>query len=214
MSVFQDIGDLLLLALFTPPWGWIGLLGLLFVTGMIVLAIREARSTEEGKQKWRNYTHSSMGKKKIVLATVFAVITVAMLLRFMTSGSHGYCTRKGKEHTDEQFIKAALASDAKFIFKLDDPNKVMNHVLIGKLVNDYYAKYPDCCKVFRERRDEVGSLSWLEWRNGVVVRIRDEQSLKAYRNGIKRLVDYGLIYVWVDNCSLGTDIIPEITPGG
>lgn len=207
MRILQDICDLILLALISPM-AWAALTGLLFLT----FAIREARSTEEGSRKWRDYVHSGAGRRRIAAASILLVVVAIALFRFITAGSHGYCATDGTYRKDEDFVRAALVSDANFMFRLS-PSEVTDRTLIEKVVDKYMKENPDCCKVFRVREDEVGELSWIMWLDGVVVRIRNEESLTAFRAGTKRPFDVGLRYVWVGNCLVGADVIPEITPG-
>ncbi|MDD5057464.1 MAG: hypothetical protein PHQ60_06300 [Sideroxydans sp.] len=212
MRFIQDIGDLLLAGFLFSPYGWIALL----LGGIFFMAVREEMTTEEGKRRWQGCAQLVRGRKRIALVSIVAIIALVLSFQFMTSGSHGRCSKDGKYPTDEEFIKAALAM---LLYKFDPSNVEQGSELAKKLAADYWAKNPDCCKVFRERADEdegVRALSWVIWRNGVVVQIRRDESLKAFRRGEKRLFDVGLNYVYVGNCGGGGygDAMLEITPGG
>jgi hypothetical protein len=215
MRLIQDIGDLTLVGFLFTPYGWIALL----LAGMFFMAVREEMSTEKGKKKWQGYSQFVRGKKRIALVSVAAIIALALTSQFMTSGSHGQCSKDGKYPTDEEFIKAALRNDPVALFKLD-PSKIVQYAdQIPQLAENYLAHNPDCCKVFRKRESEVSELSWSYWRDGVVVRVRTEKSLKEFGSGTKGLtgtgyvLDDGIGYVYVGNCG-GVTSIPELTPGG
>ncbi len=206
MRILQDIGDLLLLALISPM-AWAALTGLLFLT----FAIGEARSTEEGSRRWRDYVHSGAGRRRIAAASILLVVVAIALFRLITAGSHGYCATGGKHHSDEEYIRVALKGN---IGLLVFPRKIEDPVEADKLITNFLVRNPDCCKVFRARDSEVGNMSWVWWRNNVVVRIRNEESLKEYRRGEKIAVDNGLYYATVDNCLDGSHVIMELIPGG
>lgn len=216
MRVIQNIGDLILLALLSPAWVWITLFGVVFLGGAFVLATREAVSTEEGRRKWQDFVHSKLGKKKLALASIFSIIVVGSIFSFITSGSHGHCSLDGRHHSDEEFIRAALKGNMGL---LTFPEVVSDPAQKDRIITEFLAKNPDCCKVFRDWyselwSSELGDLSWFTWNNNVVVRIRNEKSLKAYRRGEKVLLDEGLYYATVDNCLQGTHAIIELIPGG
>lgn len=165
--------------------------------------------------KWQGYAQLIRGRRRIALVSVAAFFVVVMSFQSMTSGSHGRCLKDGKYPTDEEFIKAALYM---LLYKFD-PNLEQASELAKKRAADYWAKNPDCCKVFREHIDDdegIRALSWMIWRDGVVVQTRRDESLKAFRRGEKRLSDVGLNYVYVGNCGGGGygDAMLEITPGG
>ena len=205
MNIFQDISDLLLVGfLFSPPYGWFAVIALLFLGG----ALKEYFSTEEGKVKWQAIVANN---RRITFVSVFVLIAVVMLFQFMTSGSHGQCSRDGKSPTDEEFIRVALRGNIRL---LTFPNEVTDLAEKEKIINSFLSKNPDCCKVFRERSDELEWMSWADWRDSVVVRARNEKSLNALRRGEKIFVDDGISYARVNNCLHGTHVIEEMIPGG
>lgn len=216
MSIFQGIEDFIFKGIFFPPLGWITFLGLFMWCGIMFWVVRAGVPVSEGKRNWQGYVHSPSGKKRIVIVSVASILmgVVPIAVMSVMSGSQGLCGKDGKYHTDQEFIKAALISQARFFVKLDAPSQVTDYVLMDKLVSEYLSNNPDCCEVFRERTDELESMSWVMWKGSVVVKMRNEESLKAFRRGEKRMVDSGLYYVLVDNCLYGTDVINELSPGG
>ncbi|HKB59203.1 MAG TPA: hypothetical protein VKC56_04070 [Gallionellaceae bacterium] len=216
MNIFQGTGDTIIMGIFFPPLGWITFLGLFMWCGIIFWALRAGVPVSEGKRNWQGYVHSPSGKKRIVVVSVASILmgVVPIVVMSVMSGSHGLCGRDGKFHTDREFIRAALMSQARFFVKLDTPNQVTDYVLMDKLVSDYLSNNPDCCEVFRERTEELEAMSWVMWKDSVVVKMRTEENLKAFRRGEKRIPDRGLYYVLVDNCLYGTDVINKLSPGG
>jgi len=168
-------------------------------------------STERGKQKWRDFSHSVDGKKRVALVSVAVFFAVAILLHLFISSTHGYCEKEGKYHTDEEYIRVALKGNIRL---LTYPNEVKDPAKIDKIITNFLSKNPDCCKVFWEWDDELRGVSWLTWSSMIIVRIRNEKSLNAHRHGEKIVIDDGAYYATVDNCLGGSKVINELIPGG
>lgn len=226
-DVIQDINEILELAsMATPLWRFAIYLALvwslLIVAALIFLGLRIARRCVVGeRENWREILHSTLVEVLSSLpargiALVAIILVVAFLSDFTyerigSSSAGGNCSKDGKRHTDEEFIKVALRGN---IGLLTFPKKVSDPYVVDQIISDFLAKNPDCCKVFREPDAELGEVTRSIWRDSIVVRIRNEKSLNALRRGEKVVVDEGLYYATVDNCLQGNHVINELVPGG
>lgn len=221
MRIIQDIGDLIIVALISPPLGWVALVGVLIFLVAILVAIYKTKRNLTEKMYWWGGMRSAAGKKRLVIVSAIIAVTAVVLFQIATSSSEGICyhglnaresVKEPYSPSDEEFIRAALASNIALITSYQ--SKITAPVEKDKVIADFLKGNPDCCKVFRKRSDELGWMSWVEWRDSVVVRIRNEESLKDMRRGESPLIDDGIYYARVNNCSLGAEVIIEMIPGG
>jgi hypothetical protein len=143
---------------------------------------------------------------------VFGGVLIGIGSTIIVADDPGYCAKDGKHHSDEEFIRAAVVGH---IHKPKTGDGTLSLMEDRQFAIDYVATNPDCCVVFRRRSAEIENASRLLWmQSAVVVRIRTEASLTAYRRGERPRPDMGLLHVLVGNCLDKSVLITDLLEGG
>lgn len=162
-------------------------------------------------------------KKHPIKILAFALV-LAWVINETISYNHsaeGHCDNgvTTANHSDEEFIKFALypaiyIPNYRELIK-QTPNIAYQNDVYKK--DEFLAKYPDCCKVFRKHDESEPNMKELGnglWNNNVVVRQLSAKSVMELRKGKAIASMDEVAYVSVDNCLARSNIIPEISPGG